>query len=72
MTANEFAYGGRDWGSDAHIRAMLAECEGDTYAVAESLCDREVYNRDYEGCSVDLELAFHEYETRAQRIKEAS
>lgn len=69
VNADQFKYGDSNWGSDEHIVALLIEAGGDTYAVAETLCDKEVYMREYEGCSTDLELAFSQYKGRAQRLK---
>jgi len=54
--------------SDEQILALLIEAEGDAWAVAESLCDAEVARGEYEGCSSELEMAFAEYEQRAQQI----
>src|SRR4029079_14789822 len=34
----------------------------DPHSIAEHFCDLEVANGEYDGCSTDLELAFHEYE----------
>lgn len=69
VDADQFKYGDSNWGCDEHILALLAETDGDTWAAAETLCDKEVYMREYEGCSTDLELAFSQYEARAQRLK---
>lgn len=54
--------------NDERILDLLAEAEGDTYSVAETLCDEEVAAGEYEGSSPDLELAFAEYEARAGRL----
>jgi hypothetical protein len=54
--------------TDEQIIDLLIECDGDTYAVAETLCDTEVSRGDYDGCSSDLEIAFSTYQNRAERL----
>lgn len=58
--------------TDERILDLLAECDGDAHAVAETLCDGEVARGEYEGCSSDLELAFAEYQGRAERLLAAA
>lgn len=54
------------------VKRVLSECAVlglfDPYAVAEHLCDQDVVNGEYEGCSSELELAFMEYEREAAAL----
>lgn len=51
------------------IDSLRRECGMvDPYMVAESFCDEECARGDYDGCSPELELAFSQYMTIAERL----
>ena len=54
--------------SDEQILDLLIETDGNAWAVAEALVDSDVASGKYEGCSSELEMAFCEYEARAERV----
>lgn len=54
--------------TDEQIIDLLIECEGDAYAVAETLCDAEVSRGEYSGCTGELEIAFSTYHNRAETL----
>lgn len=56
--------------TNARLLELLEQCDLDTWAVAETLCDAEVARGDYDGCSTDLEMAFADYQERATRVLE--
>jgi len=41
--------------------------EPDEYAVAEKMVDEDVAGGEYEGCSMELEMAYEEYRAEAAR-----
>lgn len=51
--------------------AILASFDKDweprAESIAEQLVDEDVSSGEYEGCSTELEMAFQEYETLAER-----
>lgn len=54
---------------DDCIRAILAENpQATSWEVAEVLVDQDVSSGVYAGCSTDLELAFQEYQSKAEEI----
>jgi len=57
--------------TDQEIIEVLVGSDGDTHGVAEVLVARDVNAGEYEGCSSELELAFQEYQGRAERLMEA-